>query len=131
MNINFDEYQLSTKNNVLICRPTKKGVPAVTVNLNEVVGVERYEGRSQLKFGKMNFSKECSDIRIEVIDGSNFLCANIHERAPNAGLITECKLMLDGNLSITIPANAQKAVDDGLCGIKLPWCDGAKGCSIM
>ena len=63
--IDFDDYKLSCQKNILTCKPkpTRKGSPAVTVNLNEVVGVERNEEGSMLKLGLKMFSKECRDIR--------------------------------------------------------------------
>jgi len=61
------------------------------------------------------------------IDGANYLCATILEKN---GTETPVKLMLDGNLSITIPSDAVTArSDQELCGIAVP--DACSACIVM
>lgn len=114
--INFSDYNLSITKNILTAKPKVKGGPAVTVNLNEVVGVDLNTG--ELKFGKKMFSKYCKDGSIAIekdSSGKNYLVAECQTQKKD--VYNTNKLKLDGALQITIPMSAasDKNQSDDCC----------------
>jgi len=116
--ISFPDYNLTIVNNILTAKPKSKQGPAVTVNLNEVVGVKD----DKLAFGKRDFSKKCKDIEIRVVKGQNWLHATIKKGSD--GLPKQGQLLLDGHLQITIPSDKIKensgASSQDDCECKMP-----------
>ena len=107
--INFADYTLKANENVLTATPRKGGGPAVTVDLNGVIGND--SGR--LKFGGKDFAKASKSIMIVEKAGSNWLQADCLTKQ---GTYNKSELKLDGSLQITIPTKHHaKDASTGCC----------------
>ena len=78
----------------MIC--TKGDGPAVTINLDTVIGNDR----GALKFGGRDFSKSSRSIVMVERDGRHYLTA---ECQAEDGAYVKSELKLDGSLQISIP----------------------------
>ncbi len=119
--IDFQNYRLTTNKNILTAKPKNPGSPAVTVNLNEVVGVQD----GALKLGRKMFSKHCQKITIVEQNGINYLSAYINDKSGRPS-DEPYLLKLDGALSITIPKEAAKTQESELC--EFPGLGGCAMC---
>jgi hypothetical protein len=114
--IDFKDYKLNisdAKGHILTAKPKTRGPPAVTVNLNEVVGVHK----GKLEFGRKMFSKDVvpGSARIEFKKDANYLVAQIKDKDGTIIDFNSPGLRLDGNLQISIPADTRKRQDNDLC----------------